>query len=87
MKNKLAVLTCILFYSLIFGSTNSDNEETENVVESFVNDKFQFIQEIYSQSWALVIGINKYKNVEPLTYAVNDAVAVSNMLQEIADHY
>ena len=45
-----------------------------------VNSKFQFINEIYSESWALVIGINKYQNVDQLNYAVNDAIAVKEML-------
>ena len=44
-----------------------------------VNEKFAFVKEIYDDSWALIIGINKYQNVEPLSYAVNDAVAVKEM--------
>ena len=46
------------------------------------NEKFQFIKNIYNESWALIIGINKYQNVDvdPLDYAVNDAVAVKEML-------
>ena len=47
-----------------------------------VNEKFSFVNEIYDQSWALVIGINKYQNVDPLHYAVNDAVAVREMLMD-----
>ena len=36
---------------------------------------------IYDKSWALVIGINDYDTVEPdLNYAVEDALAVKNML-------
>ena len=46
------------------------------------NNKYQFIKEIYSDSWALIIGINKYQNVDPLTYAVADAIAVKEMLVE-----
>ena len=45
-----------------------------------VNNKFSYIDEIYSESWALVIGINKYQNIERLNYAVNDAMAVQRML-------
>ena len=57
--------------------------ETEGINdESLINDKFKFIQDIYFESWALIIGINKYQNVEPLTYAVNDAEAVRLMLIE-----
>jgi len=50
--------------------------------DQVANEKFSFIKEIYSESWALVIGINTYQNVEPLNYAVNDAVAVKEMLVE-----
>ena len=45
-----------------------------------VNEKYQFINDIYNDSWAFIIGINKYQNVDPLTYAVDDAVAVKEML-------
>ena len=38
------------------------------------------IDNIYDNSWALVVGINKYENVKPLHYAIEDAIAVKNML-------
>ena len=34
----------------------------------------------YSNSWALVIGINAYDRVSPLAYACNDADAVTSLL-------
>jgi uncharacterized caspase-like protein len=34
----------------------------------------------YQSSWALVIGINAYQNVPPLSYACNDADSVSKLL-------
>ena len=48
--------------------------------QAVANEKFQFVQEIYSDSWALIIGINKYQNVEPLTYAVADEPVVHHSL-------
>jgi len=39
-------------------------------------------QSKYAKSWALVIGINKYKHVSPLGYATNDATAVAKLLRE-----
>jgi uncharacterized caspase-like protein len=39
------------------------------------------ISDIYSTSWALIIGINDYQNVDPLGFAVDDAVAISEILQ------
>jgi len=37
---------------------------------------------IYSNSWALIIGINKYINVPPLDYAYNDAESIAKTLIE-----
>uniref|UniRef100_UPI003AB3B811 caspase family protein n=1 Tax=Acinetobacter guillouiae TaxID=106649 RepID=UPI003AB3B811 len=34
----------------------------------------------YSNSYALIIGINNYQNVSPLGYAVNDAQEVAEVL-------
>ena len=36
--------------------------------------------DVYDDSWALVVGINNYKNVPNLNYAVEDALAIKNML-------
>lgn len=36
----------------------------------------------YENSWALVVGINNYKYVNPLHYATDDAKAVANILDE-----
>src|SRR5690348_3496488 len=36
----------------------------------------------YGNSYALVMGINKYKHVGPLAYAVNDATAIARTLVE-----
>ncbi len=44
-----------------------------------MDSKFSY-QPIYSNSRALIIGINKYKEVSPLEYAVNDAKEVSSLL-------
>ena len=36
--------------------------------------------DIYDNSWALIIGIDKYENVRSLDYAVKDAEDVQSML-------
>jgi len=36
--------------------------------------------DIYDNSYALIIGINEYQNVQPLNYAVNDAFSIASML-------
>ena len=35
---------------------------------------------IYDNNWALVVGINNYQNAPDLSYAVEDALAIKNML-------
>ena len=66
----------------------NESEVMENTFEGvnkeleIANSKYSFINEIYNESWALIIGINKYQNVDPLSYAVNDAVAVKEMFVE-----
>tara|TARA_R110002033_G_scaffold171136_1_gene216239 strand:+ start:2217 stop:3965 length:1749 start_codon:yes stop_codon:yes gene_type:complete len=47
-----------------------------------VRDLKFILQQKYETSRALVIGINQYKNVSPLGYAVNDAREVSEILVE-----
>ena len=36
--------------------------------------------QIYDKSWALVVGINDYNTVSDFNYAVEDALAIKNML-------
>ena len=36
--------------------------------------------EIYNDSWAVIIGINEYKYVDKLNYAVQDAEAIRDLL-------
>ena len=39
-------------------------------------------EDIYDNSYALVIGIDKYENVKNLDYAVDDANSIKNLLVE-----
>jgi hypothetical protein len=41
--------------------------------------------DIYDNSWALIIGINKYENVQKLNYAVDDAEFIQEMLVKYFD--
>jgi len=70
--DKIKIIVILLVYIVILLAIESDAGQ--------VNNKFSYIDEIYSESWALVIGINKYQNIERLNYAVNDAMAVKSML-------
>jgi len=39
-------------------------------------------KDIYDNSWALVIGIDKYQNVQKLNYAVDDAESIKEILED-----
>ena len=36
----------------------------------------------YAESWALIVGVNRYRYVPPLSYACNDARAVADVLKD-----
>ena len=38
-------------------------------------------EDIYDNSWALIIGIDKYQNVQKLNYAVDDAESIKKILE------
>ena len=40
-------------------------------------------EDIYDDSWALLIGIDKYQNIKGLDYAVKDAESVQKMLVDL----
>ena len=74
MKNYSIIFS---FMFVLISSLMAVEGDKENV-----NEKFKFIKDIYSESWALIIGINDYQNVDPLSFAVDDAVAINNILTE-----
>ena len=39
-------------------------------------------EDVYDNSWALIVGINDYEHVPGLNYAVEDALAIKNMQTE-----
>jgi len=41
--------------------------------------------DIYDNSWALIIGIDKYQNVQNLNYAVKDAESIKDILVDVFD--
>ena len=41
--------------------------------------------DIYDNSYALIIGIDKYENVQPLNYAVKDAESIQDILVNTFD--
>jgi hypothetical protein len=72
MKNFKHIICILSLFSALLSEVDSPQE--------VANEKFSFIKNIYNESWALIIGINKYQHVDPLNYAVNDAIAVKKML-------
>ena len=67
----------IILFAVFILTSSIMAVESEGMV---ANEKYAFINEIYSESWALIIGINSYQNVDPLAYAVDDAEAVNDIL-------
>ncbi len=61
----------------IIGSENYNEEKQQISINR--ND-------IYDDSWAVIIGIDKYQYSDPLNYAVKDAEAVKNMLIDKFDY-
>ena len=49
---------------------------------AFNDDNMHFLADIYNESWAVIIGINEYKHMQNLNYAVNDAKSVKEMLMK-----
>ena len=46
---------------------------------------YAYAAEVYNDSWALIIGVNKYENVSQLNYAANDAIAMQDLLMSDYD--
>ncbi len=44
-------------------------------------------EDIYDNSYALIIGIDKYENVQPLNYAVKDAETIQGILVNTFDFH
>ena len=47
---------------------------------SFNSNNLHYLTDIYNDSWAVIIGINQYKHMQDLNYAVNDAISIKEML-------
>jgi len=73
MVKKYIKIYCSIVIFISSGIAIEDGEKN-------VNKSFAFIKDIYSESWALIIGINDYQNVPPLSYAEKDAVDIRNLL-------
>jgi hypothetical protein len=63
----------------------SNNAQLQNHKNTSVSTELSplSINEIYSKSWAVVIGINQYEKWPGLEYAVNDATTMKNKLKEL----
>ena len=64
---------CISFTSVDIDSLRAVNEKVKKTISLNRED-------IYNDSWAVIIGIDKYDNLSNLDYAVADAEAVKDML-------
>ena len=68
MNNKYFFLSFIFSFCILSETVKAQNEA------SFNKDNLHFLADIYNESWAVIIGINDYKNMPNLNYAVNDAI-------------
>ena len=66
----MKIIRLLLFFSLIQAGPET----------SFTAENSRFLADLYKDSWAVIIGINDYEHMPKLNYAVNDAVAVKEML-------
>ena len=62
------ILPIFLFAALIFGNQKITNPKTGEELS------------LYNNSWAVIIGINKYEKTRKLNYAVQDANSIRSML-------
>jgi hypothetical protein len=67
----------VIFLLIIFASNIMAQKRGIGLVQPSRPEFSNF----YDHSYALVVGINKYENVERLKYATNDAKSVATMLQ------
>jgi len=61
-------------FLLIFSLIHAEPET------SFTAENSRFLADLYQESWAVIIGINDYKHMPNLNYAVNDAVDIKEIL-------
>ena len=69
IKTKIFIKTLIVISLVQAGSETN-----------FSAGNSRFLADLYKDSWAVIIGINDYKHMPNLNYAVNDAVAIKEML-------
>ena len=70
---KHSIIFCLILF--LISSLMAVESKEENV-----NEKYQFIKNIYTDSWALIIGINNYQNAPDLNYAEKDAKDFKDLL-------
>ena len=76
MKKKYFILSIIISICMFMEFPKAQEHS------SFNKDNLHFLADIYNESWAVIIGINDYKHMPNLNYAVNDAISVKEMLMK-----
>ena len=66
--------TYFLIFLVLFYPTSSLKADIGNH-----ENNLNYLFEVYNDSWAVIIGINKYQNMKNLKYAVNDANDIKEM--------
>ena len=90
-RNNIKIMLIIML-SLTLSIVRAGGDETQSSTAHLQNGKNTSVStelsplsvnKIYSKSWAIVIGINQYEKWPGLEYAVNDATAIKNKLNEL----
>jgi hypothetical protein len=80
--NKSIMILCIFLMAMFYESSPMKNggigiqQSMELAADTLQNERFS----IYDDSWAIIIGIDKYYHARPLYYAVKDAKEIGDLM-------
>ncbi|MDH7516406.1 MAG: caspase family protein [Bacteroidota bacterium] len=75
-----APFVLFLVFSLLVGGAAGQERSKQRGIKVKTAERAVFTGHVYDDLWAVVIGINDYEHWEDLSYAVNDARAVKDLL-------
>ncbi len=77
--SKINLKTKLLLLILCIGTLNY-KLNAEGNLRGILTDSDIILDRIYHDQWALIIGVNKYQQLNPLEYAVEDAKSMKSLL-------
>ena len=79
VMSKINLKTKLLLLILCIGTLNY-KLNAEGNLRGILTDSDIILDRIYHDQWALIIGVNKYQQLNPLEYAVEDAKSMKSLL-------